>query len=68
MSPASTAALTAVTTVVPCMKVGENCFEDENEWQHIMEDHTVKDQDRQEMVHEARDKELAKATVDESTW
>jgi hypothetical protein len=64
MSPASTEALTAVATVVPCMQVGENCFEDENEWQHIMEDHTLRDQDRQEMVHEARDKELAKATVE----
>jgi hypothetical protein len=29
-----------------------------------MEDHTTKDQDRQEMAHEARDKELAKATVE----
>jgi hypothetical protein len=64
MSPASTEALTAVATMVPCMKVGENCFEDENEWQQIMEDHTIRDQDRQEMVHEARDKELATATVE----
>jgi hypothetical protein len=63
MSPASTEALTAVATVVPCMQVGENCFEDENEWQQIMEDHALRDQDRQEMVHEARDRELAKATV-----
>jgi hypothetical protein len=27
-----TEALTAVETVVPCMQVGENCFEDEGEW------------------------------------
>jgi hypothetical protein len=48
------------------MQVGENCFEDENEWQQIMEDHTLRDQDIQEVVciHEARDKELAKATVE----
>jgi hypothetical protein len=64
MSPASTEALTAVATVVPCVQVGENCFEDENEWQQTMEDHTFRDQDRQELVHEARDKELAKATVE----
>jgi hypothetical protein len=43
MSPASTEALRAVATMVPCMEVGENCFEDENEWQHIMEDHTLRD-------------------------
>jgi hypothetical protein len=64
MSPASTEALTAVAAVAPCMQVGGNCFEDENEWQHIMEDHTPRDQDRQEMVHEARDQELAKDTVE----
>ena len=29
-----------------------------------MEDHGIEDQDRQEMVHEARDKELAQATVE----
>jgi hypothetical protein len=46
------------------MQVGENCFEDENEWQQIMEDHTPRDQDRQEVIHEACDKELAKATVE----
>ena len=53
--PASTEALTAVTTVVPCMKVGENCYEDENGWQQVMEHHTAEDSTRQEMVHEARD-------------
>jgi hypothetical protein len=46
------------------LQVGENCFEDESEWQQIMEDHTPRDQDRQEMAHEARDRELAKATVE----
>ena len=64
VSPASTEALTAVTTVVPCTKVGENCYGNENEWQQVMEDHTAEDLTRQEMVHEARDKELAKATVE----
>jgi hypothetical protein len=64
VSPASTKALTAVTTVVPCMKVGENCYEYENEWQQVMEDHTAEDSTRQEMAHEARDRELAKATVE----
>jgi hypothetical protein len=29
-----------------------------------MDDHSAEDQDRQEMVHEARDKELAQATVE----
>jgi hypothetical protein len=62
VSPASTEALTAVTTVVPCVKAGENCFEGENGWQQVMEDHAVEDSTRQDMVHEARDKELAKAT------
>jgi hypothetical protein len=49
--------------------LGENCFEDESEWQQIMEDHApLRDQDRQEMAHEARDKELAKATVEGSAF
>ena len=68
VSPASTEALTAVTTVVPCMKVGENCYEDENGWQQVMEDHGVEDSNRQEMVHEARDKELEKAAVEGSVY
>jgi hypothetical protein len=44
--------------------VGENCYGDENGWQQVIEDHTAEDSTRQEMVHEARDKELAKATVE----
>jgi hypothetical protein len=64
MSSATTKALAAAAMVVPCMKEGENCFEDENEWKNTMEDHTAADQDRQELVHEARDKELAQATVE----
>jgi hypothetical protein len=50
--------------VVPCVKEGENCFEDEDDWKDIMEEHGVKDQDRQELVHDARDKELMQATVE----
>jgi hypothetical protein len=50
VSPASTEALTVVTAVVPCMKVGENCYEDESEWQQVMEDHTAEDSTRQGMV------------------
>jgi hypothetical protein len=50
------------------MKVGENCYGDENEWQQVMEDHTAEDPTRQEMVHEARDKELAKAAVEEEEY
>jgi hypothetical protein len=65
MSSATTKALAAVAAVVPCMKEGgNNCFEDENEWKHIKKEHTAADQDRQELVHEARDKELAQATVE----
>jgi hypothetical protein len=54
VSPASTEALTAVTTAVPCTKVGESCYGDENEWQQAMEDHTAEDSPRQEMVHMRR--------------
>jgi hypothetical protein len=43
---------------------GENCFEDEDVWKNTMEDRSAEDQDRQEMLHEARDKELAQATVE----
>ena len=51
--------------VVPCVKEGENCFEDDDDWKDTMEEeHGVKDQDRQEVVHEARDKELTQATVE----
>jgi hypothetical protein len=64
MSLATTKALAAVITVVPCMKEGGNCFENEDDWKDIMEEHTVADKDRQELVHEARDKELAQATVE----
>jgi hypothetical protein len=46
------------------MKEGESCFGDEDEWKNTTEDHSPEDQDRQEMVHEARDKELAQATVE----
>jgi hypothetical protein len=46
------------------VKGGENCFEDENEWKTIMEDHTYEDQERQTLVHEARDKDLAQAAVE----
>jgi hypothetical protein len=55
MSATTTKALAAAATVVPCMKEGENCFEDEDEWKNnTMEDHSVADMDRQDMVHEAR--------------
>jgi hypothetical protein len=64
MSPTTTEALAATTVVVPCMKEGENRFEDEDEWKDIMEEHGAKDQDRQEPVHEARDKELMQAAVE----
>jgi hypothetical protein len=68
ISSATTKAL-AAAMVVPCMREGENCFEDEGEWKNTMEDHTAADQDRQELVHEARDKELAQARwKEESTW
>jgi hypothetical protein len=43
MSPAGTMALSAVAMVIPCVKGGENCFEDESEWKTIMEDHTYED-------------------------
>jgi hypothetical protein len=64
MSSTTTKALAAAAMVVPCMKEGENCFEDEDKWKNTMEDHSVEDQYRQEMVHEARDKELAQAAVE----
>jgi hypothetical protein len=49
VSPASTEALTAVVTVVPCIKVGENCYMRMRT--SVMEDHTAEDLTRQEMVH-----------------
>jgi hypothetical protein len=64
MSSTTTKALAATAMVVPCMKEGENCFEDEDDWKDTMEEHGAKNQDRQEMVHEARDKELTQATVE----
>jgi hypothetical protein len=64
MSSTTTKALAATAMVVPCVKEGENCFEDEDDWKDTMEEHGVKDQDRQKMVHEARDKELTQKTVE----
>jgi hypothetical protein len=46
------------------LKNGENGFEDPDEWKHIMEDHSVADTDRQDLVREARNKELAQAAVE----
>jgi hypothetical protein len=43
MSTATTQALAATVTVVPCLKGGENGFEDPEEWKDIMEDHSVAD-------------------------
>ena len=64
MSTATTQALAATVTVVPCLKGGENGFEDSEEWKDIMEDHSVADTDRQELVREARNKDLAQAAVE----
>jgi hypothetical protein len=64
MSAATTQALAATAMVVPCLKSGENGFEDPEEWKDIMEDHSVADTDRQELVREARSKDLAQATVE----
>jgi hypothetical protein len=64
MSTATTQALAATVMVVPCLKSGENAFEDSEEWKDIMEDHSVADTDRQELVREARNKDLAQATVE----
>ena len=61
MSSATTQALAATVTVVPCLKGGENGFEDSQEWKETMEEHSVADTDRQELVREARQKE-------EFTW
>jgi hypothetical protein len=46
------------------LKGAENGFEDPEEWKDIMEDHSVADTDRQELVREARNKDLAQATVE----
>ena len=62
MSSATTQALAATVTVVPCLKGGENGLEDSEEWKDTMEDHSVADTDRQELVREARQKDLAQAT------
>jgi hypothetical protein len=64
MSTATTQALAATVAVVPCLKGGENGFEDSEEWKDIIEDHSVADTDRQELVREARSKDLAQATVE----
>jgi hypothetical protein len=64
MSSATTKALPAVETVTACMKEGRNYFEDENKQKSTVEDHTTEDQERQILVHEARDKELAQAAVE----
>ena len=64
MSSATTQALAATVTVVPCLKGGENGLEDSEEWKDTMEDHSVADTDRQELVREARQKDLAQATTE----
>jgi hypothetical protein len=46
MSTATTQALAATVAVVPCLKGGENGFEDSEEWKDVMEDHSVADTDR----------------------
>jgi hypothetical protein len=57
-------ALAAAALVVPCLKNGEHGFEDSDEWKNTMEDHSTADTDRQDLVREARNKELAQATVE----
>jgi hypothetical protein len=64
MSMATTQALAATVTVVPCLKGGENGFEDSQEWKETMEEHSVADSDRNELVREARQKDLAQATTE----
>ena len=64
MSSATTQALAATMTVVPCLKSGENGLEDSQEWKETMEEHSVADTDRQELVREARQKDLAQATTE----
>jgi ribosomal protein L15 len=49
---------------VPCLKSGENGLEDSQEWKETMEEHSVADTDRQELVREARQKDLAQATTE----